>query len=84
MTVIKTCALLRLADALEISHTGRLSDVIIEKSEQGWRMLLQGEGELMLERWSFEKRKGLFQDVFGISLEIRNDTLESRTILGGK
>jgi exopolyphosphatase/guanosine-5'-triphosphate,3'-diphosphate pyrophosphatase len=70
MTVIKICALLRLADGLEISHTGRLSDVVIEKDEQGWRMLLQGEGELMLEKWSFEKRKGLFQDVFGISLEI--------------
>jgi exopolyphosphatase/guanosine-5'-triphosphate,3'-diphosphate pyrophosphatase len=70
VTVMKLCALLRLADGLEISHTGRLEDVIIEKSPKGWRVRLLGEGELMLEKWSFEKRNGLFQDVFGVSLEL--------------
>ncbi len=70
MSVIKLCALLRLADALEVSHAARLRDVSLEKSTRGWQVLLHGQGEMMLEKWSFEKRKGLFQDVFGVNLEI--------------
>jgi len=70
LTVIKLCALLRLADALEISHAARLRDLSLEKSMGAWRLQLFGEGEMMLEKWSFEKRKGLFQEVFGVNLEI--------------
>ncbi|GAB4486535.1 MAG: Ppx/GppA phosphatase family protein [Anaerolineales bacterium] len=70
MTVLKLCAILRLADALEISHAARLRDVTLEKRGSGWQVLLHGQGEMMLEKWSFEKRKGLFQDVFGVRLEI--------------
>lgn len=70
MTVLKLCAILRLADALEISHAARLRDATLEKSGNGWQVLLHGQGEMMLEKWSFEKRKGLFQDVFGVRLEI--------------
>jgi exopolyphosphatase/guanosine-5'-triphosphate,3'-diphosphate pyrophosphatase len=70
MTVLKLCALLRLADALEISHAARLRDISLEKSAGNWQVLLHGQGEMMLEKWSFEKRKGLFQDVFGVNLEI--------------
>lgn len=70
MTVLKLCAILRLADALEISHAARLRDVTLEKNGSVWQILLRGEGEMMLERWSFEKRKTLFEDVFGVRLEI--------------
>ncbi len=70
MTVLKLCAILRLADALEISHAARLRDVMLEKNGSTWQVLLRGEGELMLEKWSFEKRKGLFQEVFGVRLEM--------------
>lgn len=70
MTVLKLCAILRLADALEVSHAARLRDVTLEKNGNTWQVLLRGEGELMLEKWSFEKRKGLFQEVFGVSLEL--------------
>lgn len=70
MTILKLCAILRLADALEISHAARLQDVTLEKNAGHWQVLLHGQGEMMLEKWSFEKRKGLFQDVFGVRLEI--------------
>jgi exopolyphosphatase/guanosine-5'-triphosphate,3'-diphosphate pyrophosphatase len=66
--VLKLCALLRLADALETSHTARVRDVSLEKGSKGWQVHLHGQGELMLEKWSFEKRKGLFQEVFGVDL----------------
>jgi exopolyphosphatase/guanosine-5'-triphosphate,3'-diphosphate pyrophosphatase len=70
LLVIKICAILRLADALEISHASRLVDVTLEKDLSGWCVYLQGQGEMMLEKWSFEKRKTLFEDVFGVTLRV--------------
>jgi hypothetical protein len=65
------CAILRLADTLDTSHTSRVRNASLEKRGNGtWRLQLFGEGELMLEKWTLEKRKSLFQDVFGVHLEI--------------
>lgn len=70
LAVIKLSALMRLADALDVSHTGRVKDIQLEKQKNSWKLKLQGEGDLMLERWTLEKRQKLFQDVFGVKLEI--------------
>jgi exopolyphosphatase/guanosine-5'-triphosphate,3'-diphosphate pyrophosphatase len=80
VTVTKLCALLRLADALDTSHTARVRDISLEQRpvmEVGlnragsiWQLKLLGEGEFMLEKWTLEKRKTFFQDVFGVKLEI--------------
>jgi hypothetical protein len=32
---------------------------------------LIGEGDLMLELWALEKRRSLFQDIFGIPLLVK-------------
>jgi len=53
---------------LDVSHTGRVKDVQLEKQKNIWRLKLQGKGDLMLERWTLEKRQKLFQDVFGVKL----------------
>ena len=68
--VTKLSALLRLADALDVSHTGSVKDVQFESKKDGWRLSLQGKGDLMLERWALEKRQKLFQDVFGVKLKL--------------
>jgi len=70
LVVIKLSALMRLADGLDVSHTGRVKDVQLERQKNIWKLKLQGEGDLMLERWTLEKRQKLFQDVFGVKLEI--------------
>lgn len=71
LAVTKLCALLRLADALDTSHTSRVQTVDLEQRREGlWQLKLSGDGEFMLEKWTLEKRKALFQDVFGIKLEI--------------
>ncbi len=71
LIVTKLCALLRLADALDTSHTGRVKDVLLEQRGSRWRLRPIGDTELMLEAWDLEKRKTLFQEVFGVSLEIQ-------------
>jgi len=71
LTVIKLCALLRLADALDTSHTSRVSGVSLgQRSGSIWQLKLFGGGDLMLEKWTLEKRKVLFQDIFGVKLEV--------------
>jgi len=71
LTVIKLCALLRLADALDTSHTARVRAASLEqRAGGGWQLKLLGEGDFMLEKWTLEKRKLLFQDVFGVKLEV--------------
>ena len=70
LVVIKLSALMRLADGLDVSHTGRVKGIQLEQHKNTWKLKLQGEGDLMLERWTLEKRQRLFQDVFGVNLEI--------------
>ncbi len=70
LLVTKLCAILRLADSLDNSHTGRVRDIALEKHKDEWQLLLQGDGDMMLEKWQLGKRKGLFQDVFGVDLKL--------------
>ena len=71
VAVIKLCVLLRLADALDVSHSRRVDDIRLERKNNGWVLELLGHGDLMLERWTLEKRQKLFQEVFGVRLEIK-------------
>jgi exopolyphosphatase/guanosine-5'-triphosphate,3'-diphosphate pyrophosphatase len=71
LLVSKLSALMRLADGMDVSHTGRVKEVTVEKSRRGWTLSLLGDGNLMLEKWALMKRRSLFQEVFGVSLEIR-------------
>ena len=70
LIVIKLCALLRLADALEISHTDNVTDVMLKETKSGWRMKIVGKGDLMLVNWALNKCKSQFKEVFGVNLEI--------------
>jgi exopolyphosphatase/guanosine-5'-triphosphate,3'-diphosphate pyrophosphatase len=64
--VLKLSALLRLADGLDVSHIGRIEQVTLKRGENGWQLKLSND--LMLEKWTIEKRKALFQEVFGVNL----------------
>ncbi|MBK8823517.1 MAG: Ppx/GppA family phosphatase [Anaerolineales bacterium] len=70
LIVIKLSALMRLADGLDVSHTGRVKDILLEEQKNTWKLKLLGAGDLMLERWTLEKRQRLFQDIFGVKLKI--------------
>jgi exopolyphosphatase/guanosine-5'-triphosphate,3'-diphosphate pyrophosphatase len=70
LLVTKLAALLRLADGIDTSHTGRVRDVRIAKVKNRWSLVMDGEGDLALEKWTLKKRRTLFQDVFGVELLI--------------
>lgn len=70
LIVTKLCALIRLADGMDISHTRHVKSVSLVKRKKCWELKLQGKGDLLLERWGLNKRRSLFQEIFGIELEI--------------
>jgi exopolyphosphatase/guanosine-5'-triphosphate,3'-diphosphate pyrophosphatase len=67
LTVLKLSALLHLADCMDVSHTGRIARVTLKREKNGWQLKLSNG--LMLEKWTLEKRKVLFQEVFGVNLD---------------
>lgn len=69
-TVIKLSALLRLADAMDVSHTRRVKGAVLRQVKNKWLLTLQGGDALNLETWALEKRRAMFQDVFGMKLEV--------------
>lgn len=68
--VNKLSALLRLADAMDVSHASSISNVTLMGTRSGWQIKLFGKSDLMLENWSLTKRKTLFEEVFGVNLEV--------------
>ena len=70
LTVIKLAALLRLADAMDVSHTYSVKNVKMKQSKNKWILKLEGKDGLSLETWALEKRRALFQEIFGMTLEI--------------
>jgi exopolyphosphatase/guanosine-5'-triphosphate,3'-diphosphate pyrophosphatase len=72
LAVIKLSALLRLADAMDVSHTRRVKNVTMKQSRKKWFLKLEGENGLSLENWALAKRRSMFQDVFGMKLEIES------------
>jgi len=69
-TVTKLSALLRIADALDVSHTGCVKEIETERQKNFWSLTLRGRGDLALEKWTLEKRVKLFQEVFDVKLKI--------------
>jgi exopolyphosphatase/guanosine-5'-triphosphate,3'-diphosphate pyrophosphatase len=70
LIVTKLSALLRLADVMDLSHTGRVNAVTLTEKKNTWQLKLHGKGDLSLERWNLNKRRALFEEIFGVGLEI--------------
>ncbi len=71
ITLTKLTALLRLADAMDASHSGRTRSVELVEKKRSWQISLKGPGDLAVERLELEKRRSLFERVFGVELEIK-------------
>ena len=68
--VNKLSALVRLADAVNVSHTNPVTGVTLAKTKSAWQIKLLGKSDRMLENWSLAKRKSLFEETFDVKLEI--------------
>lgn len=64
--VMKLSAILRVADALDRNHTGRVSDAEFERSEDKFIIRPSQNLDFSLERLSLSDKGDMFEDVFGL------------------
>lgn len=70
VVVTKLAALLRVADALDNEHAARVSGFTVEFRKPRVVLRLEGEGDLLLERWALAKKSALFEETFGVKLAV--------------
>lgn len=68
--LIKLCAILRVADALDRSHKQHIKDIIIKTDNNQMTFEVPISEDLLIEKWAFEKKSGLFSEVFGLNLKL--------------
>jgi hypothetical protein len=44
----------------------------MKNERAAWELDLSGESDLLLEKWTADKRKNLFCELFGVTLEIKS------------
>ena len=69
-TVETLAAILRIADALDREHRQKVVGVQARLRARVVELTLEGEGDLLLERWALRRKAGLFEKVFQRDLNI--------------
>ena len=66
VTTAKLVAIIRIADALDRTHTQKIRNIRVDL--QGREMLIKADAvaDTLLEEWTFEVKSEFFQEVFGI------------------
>lgn len=72
-SVRRLAALLRLADALDRDHRQRVQRVVAARSGKELVLQLDGAGDLLLERWSLQRRADLFEAEFGLRVRLGDE-----------
>lgn len=67
----KLVAIFRLADSLDKSHVGKIKRIDTKVADGKLTVFYQSEVDIALERWTFMKTAVNFEEVFGISPELR-------------
>jgi exopolyphosphatase/guanosine-5'-triphosphate,3'-diphosphate pyrophosphatase len=64
-------SLLRIADGLDVSHALVVSKIEAVVGTDSVELVATARGDAELERWMFQRKKALFEELFGRSLELR-------------
>ena len=70
VVVSKLAALLRIADALDNEHAGKVSRITVAYERPRFVLKLHGQGDFLLEKWALAKRVSLFEEVLGVKVAI--------------
>jgi len=73
MRVSKIASILRIADALDRTHTGRINDVEVKIKKKKLHLHLVGIKDASVERITMKSKGDLFDDIFGLDITIQED-----------
>ncbi|MFN0158637.1 MAG: HD domain-containing protein [Bacteroidota bacterium] len=68
--VSKLAAMVRIADAMDNEHASKVSDFAVELKKPKFILRLQGEGDMLLEKWALAKKFAMFEEVFSVKCSI--------------
>jgi exopolyphosphatase/guanosine-5'-triphosphate,3'-diphosphate pyrophosphatase len=68
--VSKLAALLRLADAMDTEHASKVRGFDVEYKKPKFTLRLDGEGDLLLEKWALTKKAQMFEEVFNVRFAV--------------
>jgi exopolyphosphatase / guanosine-5'-triphosphate,3'-diphosphate pyrophosphatase len=70
LQVLKLAAILRIADALDRGHAQRVRSVKVDVAEGDVLLHCEYDGDISTERYGFEGKADMFEQVFGLSVII--------------
>lgn len=75
-------AILRIADALDREHLGKVkaARALVDKTKARLVVTVQGDEERELEEWTVGAKAGLFRDVFGLDVVLVDATQSTRNL----
>jgi exopolyphosphatase/guanosine-5'-triphosphate,3'-diphosphate pyrophosphatase len=75
MRVSKLASLLRIADALERPHAGRISELKTRVSRRRLHIFLPRVADAHSERLAMQSKGDLFENIFGLEINLIEDKL---------
>ena len=69
--VNKLAAILRVANALDAEHLGKVRDLRLDRDERVWALWLDATGDVAMEQMAAAARTDRFVEVFGHQLAFR-------------
>ena len=73
MRVSKIASILRIADALDRTHTSRINDVEVKVKKKRLELRLVGIKDASVERITMKSKGNLFDHIFGLDITIQED-----------
>jgi exopolyphosphatase/guanosine-5'-triphosphate,3'-diphosphate pyrophosphatase len=65
MTVIKLAAILRIADALDRSHSQRIKDIRLKRDGDVFHVEATGVNDTTVEQLAINSKSDIFQEIYG-------------------
>ncbi|HZK53949.1 MAG TPA: exopolyphosphatase [Desulfosporosinus sp.] len=69
--VSKLSSILKIAESMDISHMQKISDIEVLSSGDALQLKLISNHDILLEKWDITNNVEFFQEVMGISIELR-------------
>ena len=70
MVVSKLAAILRVADALEVTHTQQVRELVCMQQDEELLIQVPGAADLTMERRAVASKGDLFEDVYGLHIRL--------------
>jgi len=74
MRVSKLSAILRIADALDRSHSSRIGEIDVSIGKQKLNITLRGITDASVERIAMRSKADLFKDIYGLGVAVHEGT----------